>query len=66
MWLWKVYVPFRKAHWLLNVDQVHLLPDALHRGLRAQRRHVGSNEAVRLLGNDLGLHVVVQLHVPVC
>mmetsp|Transcript_4031 Transcript_4031/g.11812 ORF Transcript_4031/g.11812 Transcript_4031/m.11812 type:complete len:432 (-) Transcript_4031:97-1392(-) len=49
---------------LLDVDQVHLLPDALHGGFRAQRSHVCAHEAVGLARNGLRVHVVVELHVP--
>lgn len=48
----------------LDVDQVHLLADALHGGFRAQGSYVGTHETVRLTSDSLGVHVVIQLHVP--
>lgn len=47
----------------LDVDQVHLLPDALHGSLCAQSGDVGADESVRLARNRLGIHIIVQLHV---
>merc|ERR1719440_2620001 len=48
---------------VVQVDDVHLLANALHGGLRAQRGNVGADVAVRLLGELLEVDVVAQLHV---
>jgi len=48
---------------VLQVDDVHLLADALQRGLGAQRRQVGAHVAVRVAPDRLQVHVLVQLHV---
>jgi hypothetical protein len=42
----------------MHVNSAHL-----HGRLRAEGRHVRAHEAVRVLGDGLGVHVVVQLHV---
>jgi len=48
---------------VVQVDDVHLLADALHRCLSAQRGDVGAHVAVGLLGDLLEVDVVRQLHV---
>ena len=48
---------------VVEVDDVHLLTDALHSRLRAKRGDVGADVAVRLLGELLEVDVVAQLHV---
>ena len=48
---------------VLNVDEVHLLADALHGGLGTEGGDVGTDEAVGLAGNGLGIDVLVELHV---
>mmetsp|Transcript_24647 Transcript_24647/g.39055 ORF Transcript_24647/g.39055 Transcript_24647/m.39055 type:complete len:588 (+) Transcript_24647:303-2066(+) len=48
---------------LLDINEIHLLTDALHGSFCAQRSHIRTNKAMCLVGNLLGVHVVVQLHV---
>jgi hypothetical protein len=47
----------------VEVDDVHLLADALQRRLGAQSREVRADVAVRLLGDLLEVDLLVQLHV---
>jgi hypothetical protein len=54
---------FGVDHLVLNVNEVHLFADALHRGLRAERGNVGPDKSVRLARNGLGFDIVVELHV---
>ena len=48
---------------VVQVDDVHLLADALHRALSAQRGDVRAHVAVGLLGELLEVDVVAELHV---
>ena len=48
---------------LVDVDQVHLLADALHRRLGAERGDVRADKAVRLARDRLRVNVIVELHV---
>mmetsp|Transcript_37429 Transcript_37429/g.76302 ORF Transcript_37429/g.76302 Transcript_37429/m.76302 type:complete len:501 (-) Transcript_37429:109-1611(-) len=48
---------------VLNVNQIHLLPDALHSRLGTQRRNVRSHKTMRLLRNRLRVNVFIELHV---
>merc|ERR1719399_1436284 len=48
---------------VVEVDDVHLLADALHRRLRAKRGEVGAHIPVRLLGELLEVDIIGQLHV---
>ena len=48
---------------VLNVDEVHLLPDALHGRLRAEGCDVCPHKAMSLPGDGLRIHVLVKLHV---
>ena len=48
---------------VLEVDDVHLLADALQRRLCAQGRHVGADVPMRVAGDRLQVDLGVQLHV---
>merc|ERR1719352_223940 len=48
---------------VLQVDQVHLLPDLLQSCLAAQSRQVGADVSVSLSGHLLEVQVVVEFHV---
>ena len=48
---------------VLNVDQVHLLADALHGGLGTKGGNIGTDETVGFAGNGLGIDILVELHV---
>ena len=48
---------------VLDVEQVHLLPDALKSTFSAELGHVRAHETVRLLSYRRQLHVLVKLHV---
>lgn len=47
----------------LDVDDVHLLSDALKSRLGAKRSHVGPHETVGVFRNSLEVYVLAQLHV---
>mmetsp|Transcript_1988 Transcript_1988/g.3116 ORF Transcript_1988/g.3116 Transcript_1988/m.3116 type:complete len:251 (+) Transcript_1988:1337-2089(+) len=48
---------------VLEVNDVHLLADALQRRLRAQCGEIRAHISVRLLGDLLQVHLLVELHV---
>ena len=48
---------------VLDINQIHLFPNALHGRFGTERGNIGSDKAVRFAGNSLGVHVFVQLHV---
>ena len=48
---------------VLDVDEVHLLADALHGGLGTEGGDIGADEAVGLAGDGLRVDVLVELHV---
>jgi len=47
----------------LDINEVHLLPDALHGSLSTEGGNVSSHESVGLGGDGLGVDVLVELHV---
>ena len=55
---------FRINGIFIDINEVHLLADALHGRLGTQRGHVRPHEAVRVPRDGLGVDVIIQLHVP--
>mmetsp|Transcript_13821 Transcript_13821/g.28275 ORF Transcript_13821/g.28275 Transcript_13821/m.28275 type:complete len:206 (+) Transcript_13821:1164-1781(+) len=48
---------------LLDINKVHLLPNALHSGLGTEGGDISADETVGLGSNDLRVNIVVELHV---
>mmetsp|Transcript_3034 Transcript_3034/g.7689 ORF Transcript_3034/g.7689 Transcript_3034/m.7689 type:complete len:505 (+) Transcript_3034:1102-2616(+) len=48
---------------ILNINQIHLLANALHGGFGTERSNICSDKAVGLASNGLGVDILVQLHV---
>mmetsp|Transcript_30444 Transcript_30444/g.64131 ORF Transcript_30444/g.64131 Transcript_30444/m.64131 type:complete len:464 (+) Transcript_30444:1281-2672(+) len=54
---------FRVDLLVFDIDQIHLLANALHGRLGTKRRDIRPDESMSLPGNGLGIDVLVQLHV---